>query len=231
MRRTRYTSAPIFRAVSRNLMTEPPDNPVPDPKLKVAIKALREAAGKGNAEAQFRLGMLYANGEGVDLDHAKAAELMLASAKQGHTTAQTTLGWLHANGYGVEQDDERARTWYRRAAESGDVKAQYTLGTIYRFGQLGAEKDGAQAVQWYLKAADQGLAAAQFALGRLLMDGKLVDKDEETALQWLSLAHVNGSSKAEETIETLIRRMDPAAVQRVRAAMLARAQAGGETGD
>lgn len=206
-------------------MTEQPTNPerAQDAKLQVAIKALHQAVARGNAEAQFRLGMLYANGEGVELDHVKAAQLMLDAAKQGHANAQTTLGWLYANGYGVEQDDQRARTWYQRAAEQGDIKAQYTLGTIYRFGQLGAAKDGGQAVHWYLKAADQGLAAAQFALGRLLMDGKLVAKDEETALQWLSLAHLNGSSKAEETIETLIRRMDPEVVQRVRSEMLARA--------
>jgi TPR repeat protein len=205
------------------------DKPGVDPaKLKIAIKALRQAAKQGNPEAQYRLGMMYANGEGMELDHAKAAELLLAAAKQGQTAAQTTLGWLYANGYGVTQDDERARTWYQRAAELGDVKAQYTLGTMYRFGQMGVEKDGGQASHWYLKAADQGLAAAQFALGRLLMDGKLVAKDEEAALQWLSLAHVNGSAKAEETIKTLIARMDPEAVRRAQAAMLSQAPGQGE---
>lgn len=206
-------------------MTESPEQNTPDPKLQVAIKALHQAVKKGNAEAQFRLGMLYANGEGVALDHAKAAELIQAAAKQKHAQAQTTLGWLYANGYGVAQDDERARTWYQRAAELGDLKAQYTMGTVHRFGQLGTEKDGAQAVHWYLRAANRGLAAAQFALGRLLMDGKLVDKDEATALQWLTLAHLNGSTKAEETIETLIRRMDPDVVKQVRDNMLAEAQA------
>lgn len=205
-------------------MNDSAESSTPDPKLQLAIKALNQAVSKGNAEAQFRLGMLYANGEGVALDHGKAATLIQAAAKQKHPTAQTTLGWLYANGYGVEQDEARARTWYQRAAELGDIKGQYTLGTIYRFGQLGVEKDGAQAVHWYLQAANQGLAAAQFALGRLLMDGKLVEKDEETALQWLSLAHLNGSSKAEETIETLIRRMDPEVVMRVRTAMLEQAQ-------
>lgn len=207
------------------VMTDSPEQAAIDPKLKVAIKALNQAVKQGNAEAQFRLGMLYANGEGVELDHARAAELIQAAAKQKHAQAQTTLGWLYANGYGVEQDDARARTWYQRAAELGDLKAQYTLGTIFRFGQLGADKDGAQAVHWYLQAANRGLAAAQFALGRLLMDGKLVDKDEATALQWLTLAHLNGSSKAEETIETLIRRMDPEVVKQVRDDMLRQAEA------
>lgn len=209
-------------------MNNSSDNTTPDPKLKLAIKALRQAVGQGNAEAQYRLGMLYANGEGVELDQVKGSELMLSAAKQGHAAAQSTLGWMYANGYGVSHDDAQARTWYQRAADQGDIKAAYTLGTIYRFGQLGVHKDGEQAVHWYLKAANQGLAAAQFALGRLLMDGKLVAQDEETALQWLSMAHLNGSSKAEETIETLIRRMDPAAVQRVRDAMLAQARQGAQ---
>lgn len=208
-------------------MNDQNDKSKVDPaKLKLALKALRQASKQGNAEAQFRLGMMYANGEGVELDHARAAELILAAAKQGHTSAQTTLGWLYANGYGVPQDDERARTWYQRAAELGDLKAQYTLGTMYRFGQMGVEKNGEQAVHWYLKAADQGLGAAQFALGRMLMDGKLVTKDEETALQWLSLAHVNGSAKADEVIKTLIGRMDPEVVRRVQAAMLSQAPGG-----
>jgi TPR repeat protein len=212
-------------------MTDTPDNPTPDtpapdPKLKLAIEALHQAVGQGNAEARYRLGMLYANGEGVELDQVKGAELVAAAAKQGHAAAQATLGWMYANGYGVNHDDAQARTWYQRAADKGDIKAAYTLGTIYRFGQLGVEKNGEQAVHWYLIAANQGLAAAQFALGRLLMDGKLVPQDEATALQWLSLAHLNGSSKAEETIETLIRRMDPAVVQQVRDTMLAQARQG-----
>ena len=87
-------------------MNEQNDKPGVDPaKLKVALKALRQAAKQGNAEAQFRLGMMYANGEGVDLDHAKAAELLLAAAKQGHATAQMTVGWLYANGYGVDREE------------------------------------------------------------------------------------------------------------------------------
>jgi hypothetical protein len=64
----------------------------------------------------------------------------------------------------------------------------------------------------------------------MLMDGKLVAKDEETALQWLSLAHVNGSAKAEEVIKNLIERMDPEAVRRAQAAILSQAPADKEKG-
>jgi len=192
----------------------------PNPDLMVAIAALQKAADAGNPEAQFRLGMMYANGEGVPLNHSKGAALIEAAARQGNAEAQTTLGWLYANGMGKEQDDKLAKQWYLRAAQQGSSKAQYVVATMYRFGQLGEPRNAEQAVAWYLEAANQGVASAQFALGRLLMDGKLVQKDEETALMWLSLAHANGSSKAEEVIKNLIKRMTPEAVQRARASML-----------
>ena len=65
------------------------------------------------------------------------------------------------------------------------------------------------------------MATAQFALGKMLMEGKGVMQDDAAALQWLSLAHVNGSKRAEDYVKHLIRRMDPAEVQAVRARMTA----------
>lgn len=191
-----------------------------NPDLMVAVAALKKAADAGSAEAQFRLGMMYANGDGVPLDRKQGAELVSAAAGQGHAEAMLTMGWICANGFGVETDEQQAKAWYLRAAEQGSPKAQYTVATMYRFGQFGEERDAEQAVAWYLKAADQGVAPAQFALGRLLMDGKMVQKDEEAALQWLSLAHANGSGKAEEVIKNLLQRMSPEAVARARDAVL-----------
>jgi TPR repeat protein len=90
---------------------------------------------------------------------------------------------------------------------------------MYRFAQYGVKKDMAKAVHWYLKAADQGMATAQFALGRMLMEGKGVMRDDAAALQWLSLAHVNGSKRAEDYVKHLIKRMDPEEVRAVRERM------------
>ena len=81
------------------------------------------------------------------------------------------------------------------------------------------EKDIEAAVDWYLKAANQGMATAQFALGKMLMEGKGVVRDDAAALQWLSLAHVNGSKRAEDYVKHLIRRMHPDEVKAVRERM------------
>ena len=138
---------------------------------------------------------------------------------QGHENAVITLAWMYANGTGVDMDEDRARELYLQAARSGSSKAQYVVATMYRFAQYGVAKDMVQAVHWYIKAADQGMPTAQLALGKLLMEGKGVMQDDAAALQWLSLAHVNGSKRAEDYVKHLLRRMDPAEVQSVRERM------------
>jgi uncharacterized protein len=187
-----------------------------------AEAAVRKAAKAGNPEAQFRLGVMYGNGDGVKLDYAEALSWFQKAAEQGHDSALLTLAWMYANGTGVDVDEDRARELYLEAARRGSAKAQYVVGTMYRFAQYGMDKNLRAAVEWYIKAADQGMATAQFALGRMLMEGKGVVQDDATALQWLTLAHANGSKRAEDYVKHVIKRMDPADVEAVRARMLDR---------
>lgn len=184
-----------------------------------AEAAVRRAAKAGNAEAQFRLGVMYGNGDGVGLDYDQARHWFEKAAAQGHENALITLAWMYANGAGVGIDEDRAREFYLKAAEHGSAKAQYVVGTMFRFAQYGVKKDMTKAVDWYLKAANQGMSTAQFALGRMLMEGKGVMRDDAAALQWLSLAHVNGSKRAEDYVKHLIKRMDPDEVQAIRERM------------
>jgi TPR repeat protein len=71
------------------------------------------------------------------------------------------------------------------------------------------------------------MPTAQFALGRMLMEGKGVVRDDAAAMQWLSLAHVNGSKRAEDYIKTLLKRMDPAEVRAIRDRMTENAKSAG----
>jgi TPR repeat protein len=185
-----------------------------------AEAAVRRAAKAGNPEAQFRLGVMHGNGDGVALDYAEAVAWFEKAVAQNHENAMITLAWMYANGTGVDVDEDRARELYLRAAELGSAKAQYVVATMYRFAQYGVKKDIAVAVDWYLKSANQGMATAQFALGKMIMEGKGVAQDDEAALQWLSLAHANGSKRAEDYIKHLIKRMDPASVLAIRDRMI-----------
>lgn len=100
----------------------------------VAMREWHPLALKGDAGAQFNLGLLYAQGSGVTLDEQQAAEWFRHAAEQGLAAAQYNLGTLYAAGRGVIQDDREAVAWYRKAAEQGHAGAQNNLGVMYRYG-------------------------------------------------------------------------------------------------
>jgi TPR repeat protein len=120
--------------------------------------ALREflPLGKaGDAHAQFTLGVMYGNGEGVQENDVEAAKWYRLSAVQGFAAAQFNLGLTYAMGAGVPKNDFEAVRWYRLAAEQGDADAQLYLGNAYTFGE-GVPEHPVYALAWYNLAAAQG---------------------------------------------------------------------------
>ncbi len=190
------------------------------------LAALCRAADQGNAEAQLRLGMLYANGEGVDLNYVTAAEWFTRAAEQGQLEACRTLAWLYANGFGVAQDDAMARHWYLRAAEGGDPAAQCSVATMYQWGRMGVARDVERMLHWYEQAAARNYPVAQFALGKLMAQGQLVPRNDEAAFQWFTLAILNGSKVAQEEFAKLTSHLDQDTLCRFKQRMLARMQGG-----
>ena len=124
------------------------------------LEKLLEEAQRGNAEAQYLLGLSYYKGNGIKMDYKQAAEWYRKAAEQGHTDAQNALGVFYSSGLGVNKDINQAVEWYRKAAEQGHAIAQCNLGSCYYNGN-GVEKDINQAILWYQKAARQGNVFAQ----------------------------------------------------------------------
>lgn len=67
-------------------------------------KLLRISAERGNAQAQDKLGIVYAQGQGVPKDYSEAAKWWLRAADQGQSGAQLDLGLLYENGWGVQKN-------------------------------------------------------------------------------------------------------------------------------
>jgi uncharacterized protein len=84
-----------------------------------ALKEWRPFAEQGDAFAQFNLGWMYKNGEGVPQDYQEAAKWYRLAAEQGYAKAQYNLALRYDNGEGVPQDYQEAAKWYRLAAEQG----------------------------------------------------------------------------------------------------------------
>lgn len=88
-----------------------------------ALPALRASALQGQTDAQFRLGVMHANGQGVRLDEREAVKWLRMAARQGHVQAQSNLGGMYGRGRGIIQDLVRADMWFTLAAASGDAVA------------------------------------------------------------------------------------------------------------
>jgi TPR repeat protein len=112
-----------------------------------AVQVWRPLAQAGDPEAQYRVGVLYAEGKGVAPNDAEAALWFERAAAQGNPSAQYNLASSYADGVGVRKDMEAAAKWFRRAADQGIVLAQLNLGLLYAAG-VGVSEDPIEAMKW-----------------------------------------------------------------------------------
>jgi len=123
----------------------------------------REAANRGDADAQYNYGWCYYEGNGVPLNYEHAFMWFKKSAEQGNAAAQNKLGWCYLTGDGVTKDDKQAFEWWKKSAYQGLPNGQFALGQAYHLG-LGTAIDLRQAVYWYEMAAKQKNADAQYRM-------------------------------------------------------------------
>ncbi len=134
-----------------------------------ALEELRPLAERGDDRAQYFLGSMYADGEGIPQDSAEAVKWYHLAAEQGDAGAQFSLGGLYFYGAGVPRDLAEAVKWYRRAAERGDFEAQIQLGNMYENG-VGLPQDYVLSHMWFNLAATHLPAGPNSMLGALNRD-------------------------------------------------------------
>ncbi|MDX8400157.1 MAG: tetratricopeptide repeat protein, partial [Gallionellaceae bacterium] len=101
---------------------------------RVAIREFMALAAKGNATAQFNLGVINELGQGVRPNYPKSVSRYSEAAKQGHARAQLKLGVIYANGKWVTQDYNESAAWLIKAADQGNALAQFDLAVMYAKG-------------------------------------------------------------------------------------------------
>jgi TPR repeat protein len=164
------------------------------------MRAWREAADSGHAEAQLLVGICFHRGLGVTKDEKAAADWIAKSAAQGCASALNILGdFFFYSGAGVSQDYKAAFVCYAKAAAQGNTKAQTVLGQCFQRGS-GAAQDFTAAAEWYAKAAAKNNADAQYLLGRCFDSGSGVEQDDEAAAELYAKAAATGHSAAEFSI-------------------------------
>lgn len=163
------------------------------------LPALRLAAERGSAWAQFELGEMYlkvANSvqpEAEDLklkaemDQSSGVRLIRSAAELGHPAARNRFARILAKGVLLPRDDRGAARYLELAANQGVPEAQATLGEWYAVGR-GLPKNPTAADRWLRSAADGGVRRAQLSLGlRLVGDGRSSQECNE-GVDWLTRA-------------------------------------------
>lgn len=174
-----------------------------------ALNSLQYAAEQGHPLAQWKLGRMYADGDGVAQDDVKAFDYFRriadSHAEDSPTTPQArfvanafvALGHYYLHGIpktDVKRDPERAREMFAYAASYfGDADAQFYLARLYLDG-IGAPHDPRQAARWFGLSAQKGNCEAQAMLGAMLFAGDHVPRQAARGLMWLALAKDNARS-------------------------------------
>jgi uncharacterized protein len=171
-----------------------------------SVEALKYAAAGGQSLAQWKLARMYAAGEGVPHDDAKAYEYFnqIVNNFDEDNTSRREIG-IVASAYvavgiysltglpeiRLKPDLARAQELFHYAASTfGDPNAQYNLARIHLDGS-GARKDPRQAVGWLFLAAEKNHLEAQALLGNLLFTGQGVPRQRARGLMYLTMAVEN----------------------------------------
>jgi TPR repeat protein len=193
--------------------------PMQSGDVETRLKALEDAARSGDVAAAWKLGRIYADGDGVQQDHLRAFgyfrritedHATSSAGDAGRPTARfvasafAEVGRYYLAGIAnsdIKPDPVRAFEMFTHAANNGDPDAQYHLGRLYLDGE-GVAKAPMQGVRWLYQAAMKGQYHAQAMFGRLLFMGQVVPREAAKGLMWLKIAAV--AAPAGETAITEI---------------------------
>ncbi len=169
-----------------------------------AFKWLKPWANDGDPEAQYRLGLLYEKGNGVDLNTRLALKWYRLAAEVGHRAAKRRLKNLRKSASNVIGGTESVATqWYQDSAEEGDPEAQYNLAFMLETG-WSVPVDDIEAARWYEKAAEKGIQRAQFRLSLMYLVGAGLKQSEIQGEKWLRNAAKNDHPLADIIREKIL---------------------------
>ena len=187
--------------------------------IEKGIDILRNAAEKGNADAQFSLGIIYGGRQRIFPDKEYRD---IKWAIMDDNIYWSTLDGKYAGMYDellrqYGNNPERSAYWYSVAAKQGHKQALFNLGIAYRNGN-GVERNLVKATELIKTSAEQGESFAQLIYGDMFRDGEVcirvvtdsikggafiinVKPNIRLAKEWWTKALKNGNGKAKERLE------------------------------
>ncbi|MBR6481337.1 MAG: SEL1-like repeat protein, partial [Thermoguttaceae bacterium] len=199
------------KAELEKMLAAEPDENGNDGEDGATPEELRRRAESGDADACYRLGNMYYEGNGVEENGPEAFRWHMRGAELGNAGSACSVASCYMGGdCGVEQDQAKGILWYKKAAEMGDGEAHYLLGMCYLAG-YGVKKNEAEGKKWIQKAfemgyvpdeddsdeeeesaevaelrrkAEEGDAEACYRLGNIYFTHGDSEEDEAAAIKW-----------------------------------------------
>ena len=184
-----------------------------------SVEALKYAAAGGEPLARWKLGKMYADGDGVPRDDYKAYQYFQQivdnydeddselAGKVGGRQRLRGCRRVRAEGHCRFAPAGGPGTGHADVPLCGDnfsdSNAQYNLARLYMDGSAGLAKDSRQAARWLNLAAEKGHVESQALLGHLLFVGEGVPRQRARGLMWLTLAREGANGKGQDWVRTL----------------------------
>jgi TPR repeat protein len=166
------------------------------------FKALVALADKGDAEAQYHVGMMHHLGIGTQKDTRQAFAWFQKAAASNDPLGAYKLGcYYDGQGEGVVASDPAEALKYKLvAARAGYALAQLDVAHVY-----GRQGNSEEAVKWLKMAGDQGDPKALYSLSGSYFKGDGAPRDLSLAYAYYKLSNVPPRKQVNEMAAILSR--------------------------
>lgn len=191
---------------------------IDEPDLQQDLAWCREAAQRGNADAQVCLALAYKNGTGVEKSMEQAYHFASQAVQQGHAFGQYLLGMFYRSGFGVEKDEKLGEEWMLKAAQQRCSQAEVELARIWMQtawegkrgsqGQQEITETAREAFDMVRRAALTCHAGAKKMVAACYEHGIGISEDKAAGRFWLAEAAKYGDAHAQYRVGALCEKGD-----------------------
>lgn len=121
--------------------------------------------------AQYKIGEMFYDGDGVDRDYEKSISWLLKAAESNNGDAFALLGKAHENGNGVQKDEKLAVDYYKKSIQQGSNQGRINYALFLIKDKKASSKNIELAHSFLKQAADNNSPAGMYELGRFYKNG------------------------------------------------------------
>jgi len=158
-----------------------------------SVEMISEFANSGIADAQYKLALLYRDGNKVGKDEELYKVWLGKAASQGHTLAQVAYADLLIKSES-EQDRSDAFAFYQSAALKGNGDAKMKLSALSNNSRNVADLKEIRSIMKQL--AENGHPSNKYQYALLMLRTAWNDDDRKEAMNWFQLSSEDGNPDA-----------------------------------